>query len=79
MMWNDQQLIALQLAPAAGIPLTQLHKIDRSLKFVMPASGKKPVLLRVDLKQRARSDEWIKRQVARTEITVRNFCVAVTL
>ena len=58
-MRDDEQLIALELAPAARVTLAQLHEKYRSLEFIMPRRALQPVLADVDLNQRARSDQRV--------------------
>lgn len=48
-VWNDQQMIALQLTPAARVRLAQLNKKYWSFMFVGPGACWDLVLTRIDL------------------------------
>ena len=71
-MRNDQQLIALKLAPATRVSVSQFDKEDRSLEFVVPVRRLWCVLTHIDLNQRAWSDQRIHRVVAESNVTVAN-------
>lgn len=71
-MGDDEQLIALELAPAACVTLAQLHEEYRSLEFVMPRRALQLVLADVDLNQRARSDQWIHSVIREAHISLAN-------
>ncbi len=71
-MGDDQQLIALELAPAARVTLAQLHEEYWSLEFVMPRRALQPVVADVDLNQRARSDQRVHRVVGEAYVSLAN-------
>ena len=78
-MWDDEQLIALKLAPAARVTLAQLHEEYRSLELVMPSRALQFVLTDVDLNQRARSDQWIHRVIGEAYVSLANTSRLVSL
>ena len=77
MVRNDQQLVPLQLTPAARVTLAQFDEIDRPVEFVVPGSGSQFVLTGVDLEQRSGPDERIHRLIRRTKIAMSDILVTV--
>ena len=80
-MWirKQDQLIAIQFAPGACVSIAKLHKVNGTIKLVLPIPGLNPILARIDLHEAAGSDERIQGVVLNSDVTIEGVLQIQTL
>src|SRR5580704_76965 len=69
-MGQQQQVAVLHLAPRTRVPVAQLHKIDRPVKFRAPPQRLDFPNVRIDLHKRTRPQQWRERVVLQSDVPV---------
>ena len=67
---KHHQSPAVDLAPAAHVPIAQLGEVNRPVEIGLPRRGADFSLGRVDLHQRTRPNDRIEREVLKTDIAI---------
>ena len=62
-MGHEQQQVFLLLAPAAGIPVAQFHKIDRAVLHRVVRTCEDLSLVHVDLHECSRPDQRVESEI----------------
>src|SRR5437764_3757644 len=62
-MWNQDELVSLELTPGTNVPVSQFYEIDRSLVIRLPFEWQYLLDARVNLHKRAWTQERVERSV----------------
>jgi hypothetical protein len=72
--WNQEQVVPLQFAPTTGVAIIpQFEKVHGTLMFARPSPLCYPVLTRINLHKRARTDQRIEGVVVSADIPIEHF------
>src|SRR5258707_15051762 len=71
-MRNDQKLVAVQFAPAAGISIPQFNEVDGSFVLIVPDYCVQLMVLGIDAHKGAWPDERIHGEVVQTNVAIQD-------
>jgi tetratricopeptide (TPR) repeat protein len=70
---DKNQVIVVQLAPAAHVRVAKLKEIDRAIMFAVPSERQNSLLPWIDLDKRTRTDNGVQRAILHANVTIKIF------